>query len=68
MIYLWIDTIMLTLMTRSDVVGWYGASTQLFQTLMFLPVFVQTAWLPRLVSAFGKAGEICTRPRGRQSS
>jgi O-antigen/teichoic acid export membrane protein len=54
MIYLWIDAIMLTLMTRSSVVGWYGASTQLFQTLLFVPVFAQTAWLPRLVAAFGK--------------
>lgn len=54
MIYFWIDTIMLTLMTRSSVVGWYGASTQLFQTLVFLPALVQTAWLPRLVAAFGK--------------
>ena len=52
MIYFWIDTIMLSLLTRSEVVGWYGASTQLFQTLMFLPVLVQTAWLPRLVGAF----------------
>ena len=43
---------MLSLLTRSEVVGWYGASTQLFQTLMFLPVLVQTAWLPRLVGAF----------------
>jgi hypothetical protein len=24
----------------------------LFQTLMFLPVLIQTAWLPRLVGAF----------------
>jgi O-antigen/teichoic acid export membrane protein len=55
MIYLWIDTIMLTLMTRSAVVGWYGAATQLFQTLMFMPVLVQTAWLPRLVAAFGNS-------------
>ena len=54
-IYLWIDTIMLTLMTQTRVVGWYGASTQLFQTLLFLPVFVYTAWLPRLVAAFGKS-------------
>ena len=51
--YLWIDTVMLTVMTRSQVVGWYGAATTLFQTLMFLPVLVSTAWLPRLVSAFG---------------
>lgn len=54
-IYLWIDTIMLTLIAPSHTVGWYGASSQLFQTLLFLPVFVQTAWLPRLVAAFGKS-------------
>ncbi|MGO9904249.1 MAG: flippase [Solirubrobacteraceae bacterium] len=54
MIYFWIDTIMLTLMTRPEVVGWYGATTNLFQTLMFLPVLLQTAWLPRLVAAFVK--------------
>jgi O-antigen/teichoic acid export membrane protein len=52
MVYFWIDTIMLSLMTRPQVVGWYGVSSQLFQTLMFLPVLVQTAWLPRLVAAF----------------
>jgi len=50
--YLWIDTIMLSLMTDPTVVGWYGATTQIFQTLMFLPVLVSTAWLPRLVAAF----------------
>ncbi len=53
MVYFWIDTIMLSLMTRPQVVGWYGVTSQLFQTLMFLPVLVQTAWLPRLVAAFG---------------
>jgi O-antigen/teichoic acid export membrane protein len=51
-IYLWIDTIMVSLMTNSSVVGWYGASTTLFQTLMFLPTLVATAWLPRLVQAY----------------
>ncbi len=50
--YLWIDTIMLSLMTRPEVVGWYGAPVRLFQTLMFLPVLLSTAWLPRLVAAF----------------
>jgi O-antigen/teichoic acid export membrane protein len=50
-VYLWIDTIMLTLMTPEHVVGWYGSTTQILQTLMFLPVLVSTAWLPRLVSA-----------------
>ena len=52
-IYFWIDTIMLTVLTRSQVVGWYAAPMALFQTLMFLPVLVSTAWLPRLVAAFG---------------
>lgn len=54
-IYFWIDTIMLTLMTSSHVVGWYGSTTQVLQTLMFLPVLVSTAWLPRLVSAASKS-------------
>jgi O-antigen/teichoic acid export membrane protein len=52
LIYLWIDTILLSLMTRPEVVGWYGAPTRLFQTLMFIPVLISTAWLPRLVAAF----------------
>jgi O-antigen/teichoic acid export membrane protein len=52
MVYLWIDTAMLSLMTNPTVVGWYGVPTKLFQTLMFVPVLMSTAWLPRLVSAF----------------
>lgn len=51
-VYLWIDTIMLSLMTGNRVVGWYGASTTLFQTLMFIPNLMSTSWLPRLVAAF----------------
>jgi O-antigen/teichoic acid export membrane protein len=53
-VYFWIDTIMLTLMTDSKVVGWYGATSTLFQTFMFLPVLISTAWLPRMVAAFEK--------------
>lgn len=49
--YLWIDSVMLSLMTRPEVVGWYGVPTKLFQSLMFLPVILSTAWLPRLVQA-----------------
>ena len=52
MIYLWIDTVMLSRMAPPRVVGWYGASTQLFQTLLFVAVITSTAWLPRLVAAF----------------
>jgi O-antigen/teichoic acid export membrane protein len=65
MLYLWIDTIMLSLMTRSEVVGWYGAPVRLFQTLMFLPVLLSTAWLPRLVAAFGQ-GEAELRRTARK--
>jgi O-antigen/teichoic acid export membrane protein len=43
---------MLSLLTNSTVVGWYGVPTKLFQTMMFVPVILSTAWLPRLVSAF----------------
>lgn len=52
MIYLWIDSVMLSLMTSAEVVGWYGVPMKLFQTMMFLPALLSTAWLPRLVSAY----------------
>ena len=51
MIYLWIDTAMLSVMTNPTVVGWYGVPTRLFQTLFFLPGLIATVWLPRLVRA-----------------
>jgi len=57
MIYLWIDFVMLSLMTHADVVGWYGVPTRLFQTLMFLPVVVATAWLPRFVRGHEAGGD-----------
>jgi O-antigen/teichoic acid export membrane protein len=60
MVYLWIDTIMLSLMTPSHVVGWYGATTQIFQTLLFIPVLVSTAWLPRLVASFKQSHQHLT--------
>ena len=56
MIYFWIDTLMLSLMTNTTVVGWYGAAAALFQTLMFLPNIVSGAWLPRLVRSFTEGG------------
>jgi O-antigen/teichoic acid export membrane protein len=54
MVYLWIDAVILALMARPEVVGWYGAATKLFTTLMFLPAVIATAHLPRLVAAFGQ--------------
>lgn len=55
MIYLWIDSAMLSLMTNSTVVGWYGVPTKLFQSLMVVPVLISTAWLPRLVTVFERS-------------
>jgi O-antigen/teichoic acid export membrane protein len=52
MIYLWIDTVMLAVMAPPEVVGWYGVPTKIFNTLLFIPVILSTAWLPRLCAAF----------------
>ncbi len=60
-LYLWIDTILLSLLTGVRVVGWYGAATTLFQTLMFIPTLISTAWLPRLVEAWGRGPETLRR-------
>ena len=57
MVYLWIDFVMLSLMTSSEVVGWYSVPTRLFQTLMFFPVVVATAFLPRFVRGFEEGGD-----------
>ncbi len=52
MVYLWIDSVMLGLMVRAEVVGYYGVATKLFTTLMFVPFIFAIASLPRLVTAF----------------
>jgi len=39
-IYYRIDTVLLSLMTTTEVVGWYGAGYRLFDTLIFLPSLV----------------------------
>jgi O-antigen/teichoic acid export membrane protein len=54
-LYLWIDTVMLSLITNARVVGWYGVATKLFQTMLFVAVLTATAWLPRLVAAFERS-------------
>lgn len=61
MVYLWIDFVMLSLMTGTEEVGWYSVPTRLFQTLMFLPVVVSTAWLPRFVRGFEEGGDLLRR-------
>jgi O-antigen/teichoic acid export membrane protein len=51
--YVWVDSAMLAVMAPTEVVGWYGGPTKLLGSLMFVPVILSTAWLPRLVAAFG---------------
>jgi O-antigen/teichoic acid export membrane protein len=65
-VYLWIDALMLSLMTREEVVGWYGVPMKLFQTFMFVPVVIATAWLPRLVRTFVDEGEEGLRGAARK--
>ncbi len=55
--YLWIDALMLSVMTPEKVLGWYGLPTKLFGTLMFVPVILSTAWLPRLAAAHANGDE-----------
>jgi O-antigen/teichoic acid export membrane protein len=46
-LYLWIDSAMLSVMTSPSVVGWYGVPTKVWGALMFVPVILSTALLPR---------------------
>lgn len=59
--YLWIDSLMLSVMTPARVLGWYGLPTKLFGTLMFVPVILSTAWLPRLAAAHRQGGDALER-------
>ena len=63
-VYLWIDAVMLSFMSPEVTVGWYAVPTKLFSTLLFLPVILATAWLPRLSAAF-RAGVDSLRSTGR---
>jgi len=56
-IYMWIDSVMLGLMSPESVVGYYAAPTKLFSTLLFVPVILATAFLPRLSAAFRDGAE-----------
>ncbi|NWJ45883.1 MAG: flippase [Chloroflexi bacterium] len=47
-IYLYLDALMLSVMTSETVVGYYNVPTRLFGTLLFVPVIVGNAILPAL--------------------
>ncbi|HEX6348738.1 MAG TPA: flippase [Candidatus Dormibacteraeota bacterium] len=50
--YLWVDSMLLALLTPTRVVGWYGAPTRLLGALLFVPVILSAAWLPRMADKF----------------
>ena len=65
-IYIRIDVLMLSLMTSDAVVGWYGAATRLYGTLLFIPNILTTAVFPAMMrmgsdiadeAAFSRASE-----------
>ena len=64
-IYVRIDVLMLSLMTTDAVVGWYGAATRLYGTLLFIPNILMTSVFPAMMrlgggqddTAFGRASE-----------
>lgn len=56
-IYYRIDTVLLSLFTNTEVVGWYGASYRLFDTLVFLPNLVIIAIMYPVFSKLSTASE-----------
>lgn len=50
--YVWIDSVMLSFLASTLVVGWYGAATRLFTALLFIPTTLSTALLPALSHSF----------------
>lgn len=56
-VYLWIDSVILALLASAAEVGWYGVSTKLFASLLFIPVIVSTATLARLTATFAEGPE-----------
>ena len=52
-IYLRIDVLMLSLMTSDAVVGWYGAATRLYGTLLFIPNILSMAVFPAMMRLGG---------------
>lgn len=56
-IYYRLDTVVLSLMTSTAVVGWYGAGYRLFDTLVFLPSLVISAIMYPIFSKLSMSSE-----------
>ena len=46
--YMEVDKIVISVLVNEQVVGWYGAASQLFGTLLFIPTALMTAVFPAL--------------------
>jgi serine O-acetyltransferase len=64
-IYIWVDSVMLSVMTSTRVVGWYSAPTRLFATMLFVPSILTIAILPALSHSYqhdrGEMGRLVHR-------
>lgn len=49
-VYFRIDTVLLSILSTANVVGWYGAAYKLFETLSFLPSIICTAIMYPILS------------------
>lgn len=47
-LYVGADTVILTSLSSSTEVGWYGAVSRLFSSLLFVSTILSTVWLPRM--------------------
>lgn len=50
--YVWVDTVLLSLLTNTQEVGWYGAATKLISTLGVLPYIINMAVFPALSHSY----------------
>ncbi|HEV2238930.1 MAG TPA: polysaccharide biosynthesis C-terminal domain-containing protein, partial [Ktedonobacterales bacterium] len=50
--YIWVDSVILSILTPTAEVGWYGVSSRLFSALLFVPTIVCTALAPALSHSF----------------
>ncbi len=60
-IYYRIDTVMLSLLTPEQVVGWYAASYKFFDVLTFVPSIFSLSILPILSKLYGKENMMLAR-------
>lgn len=59
--YLWIDSILLSLLAPARVVGWYGVPTQLFVATLMVAGVLGQAWFPRLAAAHKEGADSLRR-------